>query len=93
MRKNTPLDDKYAGETRDYGFNWAPYLAAGDAIEGEPLAPETVYGSVEVGSVTVSGTAQTTRLSGGEVGPVALRLGVNTAAGELLQQVVTLNIL
>lgn len=93
MRKNIPLDDKMAGETRDYVFSWAPYLQTDDEIDGEPQTPDVLYGSVEAGSNTVSGAVQTFRLSGGSVGPVAIKLAVSTVAGETLEAVVTLNIL
>lgn len=93
MRENTILDDKIAGEIRDYTVDWASYLATGDSIDGEPNAPVLLYGTVTFGSNTKTGTLQTLRLSGGVVGPVSFRLEIETAAEETLQQDCVLTIL
>lgn len=93
MRENIAIDDKLQGETRRYSHDWAPYLAVGDSLDGEPIAPTMVYGSVDVSAVAKTGTVETFTLSAGERGATALLLGVHTAQGDLLQQVVTLRIL
>lgn len=93
MRKNTILDDKIAGEIRDYTVDWGPYIAAGDSVSGEPSAPVLLYGDVDFGSNTVTGTFQTLRLLGGEIGPAAFRIEIETTGGETLQQDCALSIL
>lgn len=93
MRDNIRIDDKMQGETRRYGFDWAPYLASGDTIEGEPAQIDPVYGEVAVESNTKNGAVQTFELSGGVKGPVALRLEINTTQGGTLQAVVVFSII
>lgn len=93
MRENVALDDKLQGETRRYGFDWSPYLAAGDNPLGVPAAPVKLYGDVTVGGNVFEANVQTFELEAGEVGPLALLLEIETAQGETLQQVVTLTIL
>lgn len=93
MRENTALDDKLQGETRSYGFDWTPYLAAGDSPAGNPAPPEMLYGNVTVGPNILAANVQTFELAAGLVSPVAMLLEIGTTQGETLQQVVTLNIL
>ena len=93
MRENVALDDKLQGETKRYGFDWTPYLAAGDSPVGNPAAPDVLYGAVTVGPNILVGNVQTFELVAGEVGPLAMLLEIETVQAETLQQVVTLNIL
>ena len=86
MRKNTVFQDKAAGETRRYALNWAPYLATGDAPVGALPAVVQTFGTVTIEANTIDGTVQTLMIAGGDPGYTCLRLSVETAQGETLEQ-------